>query len=360
MTHDIVIIGAGCIGQGLAASLLLSHPNNRVFLIPSSRSFEHIKRHGIKVQGKVNQHFLPDQRLVVTDQLSQSNWQQHQMNESPSIFLATKTYDVLSSLRLLKDVLYHLKPTLVCMQNGLGTEQAVRAATQLFDVPVLKSQVFSAIHRSGDAIFSYSGRLIIEDHPAINESFNALFTKTEHSLFVLEIAPDIFQAIYPKLVVNCVYNPLSVIFNQNLGFLKNHYEPLIRAICEELFKLAFTLGLHFSFAEELMAIVLATMENYSNHFSSMYLDVYHNKPTEIEDINGAILRLSQERGISLPLNSMMTAALKDIESLRKRYASAEEFYQKETYFLDNIRAKLLYYLVKKKRKKKHSPHYANG
>lgn len=360
MKHDIVIVGAGCIGQGLAASLLLSNPDNRVFLMPSSRSFEQLKHNGIKIQGKINQQFLPDQRFLVVDQLSQVHLQQHQMSESPNIFLATKTYDVLGSLRLLKEVLYHLKPILICMQNGLGTEQAVRAATQIFDVPVLKSQVFSAIYRSGDAIFSYSGRLIIENHPAINQSFSALFSKTDNTLFNLEIAPDIFQAIYPKLVVNCICNPLSVIFNRNLGFLRQHYEPLIRAICDELFTLAFTLGLHFSFAEELMAIVLATMENYSSHFSSMYLDIYHNKPTEIEDINGAILRLSQERAIAMPLNTIMASALKEIESLRKRYASAEEFYQKEAYFLDNVRAKLLYCVVKKKRKKKQPLHDSSG
>lgn len=347
--HDIVVIGAGCIGQGLTASLLLSNPANRIFLLCSKPSLQKIQGRGIHIEGCIQGVFKPSERLIVLEQLTQHTLQHYAINRHPTIFLATKTYAVLNSLHRIKEALYHLKPALLCLQNGLGTEQLVKTATYLFDVPVLKSQIFSALHRRGEAIFSYPGRLIVEHYPGIDRQLSVLFGQTNQGLFQLEMATDILMAIYPKLVVNCVCNPLTVIFNKNLGFLRHHYEALIRAICQELRQLALVLGLSFSFSQELPDLVLTTMENYAEHHSSMHMDIDQNRPTEIDAINGAILRLAHERGIKMPLNTMMYQALKHLERLRQRHADTRSFYQQEKYALNKIAAKLLYASCKKEK-----------
>jgi 2-dehydropantoate 2-reductase len=47
--------------------------------------------------------------------------------------------------------------------------------------------------------------------------------------------------------------------------------------------------------------------------SSMGQDVDHNRETEIDAINGAIVRLAQEKGIQVPVNQTLTALVQTLE-----------------------------------------------
>lgn len=90
-----------------------------------------------------------------------------------------------------------------------------------------------------ECIFAYKGRIIVGNNSnEISKDLKTIFGLPDSSIFNLEISPDILQAIYPKITVNCVCNPLTVIFNQNLGFIRTQYEPLIRMICSEVYVVA--------------------------------------------------------------------------------------------------------------------------
>ena len=339
--QDIVIIGAGCVGQGLAASLLLSHPANRVFLIPSHRSFPTLKENGISLTGAVQQSFKPSERFIIRHQLKSFALKEFNVARQPWVFLATKTADAITSLKAITDLLFHRDPVLICLQNGLGIEKTAQLAVQLFDITVLKGHVFSALFRQENKIFTHTGRIIVEAHETANGALTNLFGSTTNSLFKLEISANILAAIYPKLVINCICNPLTVIFNQNLGQLRHQQEKLILKICQEFYQLSLRLQLHFTSCHELASIVLTAMEHFSNHYSSMYLDIANAKKTEIHEINGGVLKLAQTKNHPMPLNAFLKKSIKEIEHLRSTCHSSAAFYNEHADFLTGTQRALL-------------------
>jgi 2-dehydropantoate 2-reductase len=56
----------------------------------------------------------------------------------------------------------------------------------------------------------------------------------------------------------------------------------------------------------------------AKHFPSMYYDVKAGKRLEIEALNGAIVRLAREKGISVPINETITALIKVKETIASR------------------------------------------
>lgn len=340
--NDIVVIGAGCVGQGITASFLSSNKNNRVFLIPSARTMRKIQEHGISIQGAVENTFRPGAHFIVENNLKKETLLKYTIVNNPIVFLTTKSYDAVSSLATIQDLLRPpYKPSIICLQNGLGTEETIKTAIKPFKVPVLKGHVISALHQRSNAIFAYKGDLLIQQHDASSSILKAIVGDQDNSLFNLKISTNIMHAIYPKLTVNCVCNPLTVIFNQTLGSLRTDYEPLIRIICHEVYEVATAQGFYFESSDYLVKIVLEAMEKFSEHHSSMYLDIMAGKKTEIDQINGAIVSIASAKSIITPLNQLLTIAIKDIELLRLTCSSLEEFYKEHAAYLSELQAQLL-------------------
>jgi 2-dehydropantoate 2-reductase len=63
-----------------------------------------------------------------------------------------------------------------------------------------------------------------------------------------------------------------------------------------------------------LAKVEAVCEATSGNISSMLQDVLRKKRTEIDFLNGVIVRQAQELGIQSPVNSMLVDLVKTIES----------------------------------------------
>ncbi len=335
--NDIVVIGAGCIGQSLTASLLKSNQRNRVFLAVNTLAQSNaIGKSGITIRGAVEENFVPSKRLIVSDRLF-SEFAEHNLSPKPIIFLATKANSAVASLYPFKSLFSQIAPTIVCLQNGLGVEHEVRKDLKALDVPVLKGHIFGAVHKKDDTIFAYRGRIMVE---RVNECFSrrlhSAFTKQPKTIFDLEISMNILQSIYPKIAVNCVCNPLTIILNQNLGSIRMHYELLIRRICNEIYAVAYAQGFDLQSNEHLADSVLETMSQFSSHYSSMYLDHVAGQKTEIEYINGAISLIAEGKGIKAPLNQALTIAIKEIENLRRGCGSVQEFYQNNSFYLSNL------------------------
>jgi 2-dehydropantoate 2-reductase len=63
-----------------------------------------------------------------------------------------------------------------------------------------------------------------------------------------------------------------------------------------------------------LAKVEAVCEATAANISSMLQDVFKKKRTEIDFINGVIVRQGQELGIATPVNSLLTDLVKTIEA----------------------------------------------
>lgn len=115
----------------------------------------------------------------------------------------------------------------------------------------------------------------------------------------LNWAADIDRRLWLKLAVNAVINPLTAAGGLPNGALAEpSWRGEIDALCAEIRAVAAACdqALPGDLAERVLAVARATASNHS----SMRLDIEAGRPTEIEFINGFLLRRAFERELKTP------------------------------------------------------------
>lgn len=122
----------------------------------------------------------------------------------------------------------------------------------------------------------------------------------------VEAVADAQVVLWQKLLVNAAVNPLTAITGLRNGQLLD--VPLLRAALRDVageaehvalaHRMPFTAGRAGLVAEDACRLTAANR-------SSMLQDVRAGRPTEIEDICGAVVREGEEAGIDAPLNRVL-------------------------------------------------------
>jgi 2-dehydropantoate 2-reductase len=141
---------------------------------------------------------------------------------------------------------------------------------------------------------------------------------------------DLLKRQFEKLVVNSVINPLSVVFDCANGKLLHNFAVtrLIREILQEaatvicsLPELQRSKGVGETFAmETLERLVVNVATKTGKNISSMLQDVRNGRRTEIDYINGYIVRRGEELGIACPVNLAMVQMVKAKQAMTSREA----------------------------------------
>ncbi len=142
-----------------------------------------------------------------------------------------------------------------------------------------------------------------------NERDNAVTSLLDRCLPPVFWQDDIVEALWLKLAVNAVINPLTAIHNvRNGALLEQSYSPMVSAICAEVSVVMKAWGFAHS-KEELEQRVRRVMHNTAANYSSMHQDVYHGRTTEIQAINGYLLKMAEKKGIALPVNASLISQI---------------------------------------------------
>lgn len=115
--------------------------------------------------------------------------------------------------------------------------------------------------------------------------------------------------LWRKLAINCVINPLTAACRCRNGELASATcRPLLMALCSEISSALRAVG-RDAVASSLLADVLAVIHGTAQNRSSMLQDVLGGRPTEIDFINGYLLRHPAVAGLELPLNRRLIRAI---------------------------------------------------
>jgi 2-dehydropantoate 2-reductase len=132
--------------------------------------------------------------------------------------------------------------------------------------------------------------------------------------FNTTISSNVLKLIWSKLIVNIGINALTAILHVKNGQLLNFEETrtiMIEAV-KEAVEVANKLGMTFDLGEtvdNVMEVTRGTSENKS----SMLQDVLNGRKTEIDAINGAVLKEGLKVGISTPVNMVLTNLIRSKE-----------------------------------------------
>lgn len=121
-----------------------------------------------------------------------------------------------------------------------------------------------------------------------------------------------------KLVVNCCANPLSALLHcKNGGLLDNPAASAAWACIITEIKQALGEQLPGS-CEELHAHVARVVGYNASNYNSMLQDVVHGSPTEIDYLNGYIVRHAAQQGLAAPWNEVLCALIKAREGITNK------------------------------------------
>ncbi|MFH1281990.1 MAG: 2-dehydropantoate 2-reductase [Candidatus Omnitrophota bacterium] len=221
-----------------------------------------------------------------------------------------------------KRAIEQIKPLLeqdtkiLTLQNGIGNieticeiagEEKVIGAVTSEGATLIDTGKIRHAGRGETIIGSVDGKTPVQLR-TIREIFNKVGFETKMSR-------DIKSLIWSKLIISVGINALSAITCLPNGKLIEYEgtKRILRDAVSEAARIAKRKRIKLIFDDPL-AKVEAVCESTSNNLSSMLQDVLRKKRTEIDFINGVIVRLGQELGINVPTNRLLLDLVKTIES----------------------------------------------
>ena len=210
---------------------------------------------------------------------------------------------------------------IVNLQNGVDNTERIQACT---DRPVIPAVVYVATEMAGPGHLKHHGRgdLVIG---AVGESPPAGVVAAlprVRDWFVdadvpVVISGNVAGDLWGKLTVNCAYNAISAIAQVPYGFMieSTGVKEVMRDVVGEVLAVAAASGVRM--APDLLAGVYRIAEAMRTQFSSTAQDLARSRPSEIEHLNGFIVRRGDALGIAVPANRALYAMVKLIEAKQR-------------------------------------------
>jgi 2-dehydropantoate 2-reductase len=211
----------------------------------------------------------------------------------------------------------HLAPgaVVLSLQNGVDNAQRLEA---ILGAPVQPAVVYVASEMAGAGHVRHLGRgelvLPTVGPPGLapaNPELARLFAAAE---VPVELSDNVPGALWSKLVLNCAYNALSAITNLPYGPLvaQTGIPETMRAAVLECVAVAQALGIVFP--GDVFEAVDRIARTMPGQFSSTAQDVRRGKRSEIDHLNGFVVRAGGRLGIPTPVNLALHALVKVLDT----------------------------------------------
>jgi 2-dehydropantoate 2-reductase len=291
---NIVVLGAGAIGSLYGAKLASAHD---VTLIARPDHVRAIERDGLRLEG-VESRTIRLRAATAVDRIGPDTL----------ILLTTKVSASAAALEPIAPLVRD-DTTILCVQNGLGSEAIAKQAVDGRCVVLRGITQFGAIFRAPGVIdYVVAGHTLIEPHPR-SAGIAELLTACELDG---RVTGDIRAAIWRKLIFNCVINPITSILRCQVGQIADpRLDPLKSLVIDECVRVAAADGvrLEIDFLK-----IIGDVFGSSKNIASMLQDLERGRPTEIDYMNGAVVALGSRYGIGCPVNEALTQIVKALES----------------------------------------------
>jgi len=323
----IAVIGAGAVGSALGS--LLWRAGEEVVLVGRAAHVAAIRAAGLSVEGVLggfNATPYAEERLSATPELA---------------LLTVKTQDVVSALRenraMLQDV------PIVVLQNGLRGEElaatVVPEAQLVSGVVVLHAQYLVA----GHVVLMQSEGLLVGrlngENDEVVERVRAVLDKAVPTA----VTANIRGARWTKLIVN-LNNVLPALCDAS--FKQVYQDRFLRRLAVGLMREGLAVAersgirleslpgtsmplvrlvayLPDALAGAVAARKAAGIETRWPLKGSTWQSIARAKPTEIEYLNGEIVRLGRELGVATPLNELVVALMQRVAAGRRHLGAPE-------------------------------------
>jgi 2-dehydropantoate 2-reductase len=289
---QVAVIGAGAVGCYYGGLLLQA--GHDVTFIGRQPHVDAINAHGLLLDTKTFKGHLPARAATDITALA-----------SPDLVLVcVKSADTEQAGRSLAG---HLRPetSVLSLQNGVDNAPRLRAVTGHAVIPVVV-YVGSEMAGPGHIRHHGGGDLAI----GASAASEALAQTLQAAGIRTTISDDIEVTLWSKLVINCAFNALSAVAGISYGPMlevEGTRDVVTRAV-QEAIAVAGACGV--SLPEDLIDHILKIPTAMPNQMSSTAQDLARGKPSEIDFLNGYVVRKGAELGIPTPTNHALQVMVK--------------------------------------------------
>lgn len=206
---------------------------------------------------------------------------------------------------------------ILTLQNGLGNVKLIREviphATLLCGFTTLTSELLGP----GLIEASYAGRgetCVWSADGVSDDACVAIVDLLNRSGIDAKVDPDIEVHIWEKLIVNCCLNTLCAISGLSVGALVDRPEawPILDGITDEIVAVATRKEIALP-REAARGFLRHVAKEARAHVPSMLRDIRAEKQTEIECLNGAVIRAAERFAIAVPFNCFAYGMIRTLE-----------------------------------------------
>lgn len=291
----IAVMGAGAVGCYYGG--MLARAGHEVVLIGRPQHVEAVRRQGLLLDTQTFREHVPV--LAATDASAVAG--------AGLVLCCVKSTDTQAAAEAMAP---HLAPgaLVLSLQNGVDNAERLQA---LLPQKVAPAVVYVATEMAGAGHVRHHGRGELVVGPGA-------LTDEQASLFAaagvpIQVSGNVAGALWAKLILNCAYNALSAIAQMPYGPLWRSagVEDVMRDVFEECLAVAHADGV--AVPEGTWEAIVRIARTMPGQLSSTAQDLARRKPSEIDHLNGHVVRRGGANGIPTPVNRLLHTLVKLLE-----------------------------------------------
>jgi len=294
----IAVMGAGAVGCYYGG--MLARAGHEVVLVARAAHVQAVREHGLWLD---TLHFQEHVRL-------QADTEAAAVRGAQCVLFCVKSTDTESAGLAMAPYLAE-GATVLSLQNGVDNAERLAAVLQR---PVLPAVVYVATAMAGPGHVRHFGRgeLVIAPSPT-SEQLARTFAAAG---IPMQVSDNVAGALWAKLVLNCVYNPLSAITRLPYGEIVNAQGLDVPRAMDDIVRecLAVAHASGIALPEGTAEAVLPLAASMPGQVSSTAQDLARGRHTEIDHLNGFIVRRGEALGIATPANRLLHTLVRLLEA----------------------------------------------
>ena len=292
---NVAVVGAGAVG--CYYGFLLAQAGHAVTLIGRPALVATVRSDGLVLESAAGTASVPVQATTEGDGVAGADL----------VLVCVKSGDTEAAGALIAP---HLGPgaAILSLQNGVDNAERLAA---VLGRPVVPVAVYVATAMAGPGRVRHNGRgdLIL----GASETSAVLAATLTAAGIPTTVSARALDALWGKLIMNCAYNALSALTQLPYGQLVQG-EGVVSAmtdVVDECIAVAGAAGV--SVPPDILERVLDLSVTMADQRSSTAQDLARGRPSEIDHLNGYIVRQGAALGVPTPANRMLHTLVKLVE-----------------------------------------------
>ncbi len=303
------VFGVGGVGGYFGGRLAAS--GNSVAFIARGATLDALRNDGLRVESPLGDIDLP--RVEATDNPAE-------VGEVDAVILGVKAWQVPGVAEAARPMI-GANTVVVPLQNGVEAADQVAAIHGVEHVLGGMCRIVSFVVGPGrirhQGVEPFIGLGELDNRRS--ERVGRLAAAFSDAGVDAKVSPDIQSSIWQKLLFITPVSGVGAVTRVPVGELRTNSESydLVREAMQEVEALAVARGV--ALADDAIDKTLKFVDGLPGGMtSSMQRDIMDGRPSELEALNGVVVRLGREEGVQTPVNGFIYAALAPMEARARR------------------------------------------